>query len=463
MAKRNFENRTLYHGDNLKFLMEMNSGTIDLVATDPPFNKSKDFHATPDSLAKGAKFQDRWSWKKDVQQEWVDQITDDHPALKESIEAARAAHSDGMGAFCCFLAVRLLEMKRILKQTGSIYIHCDPTASHYIKTIMDAIFGRKNFINEIVWNYEKWTNAGNIFQRNHDLILFYGMPEYKFNKQYGERTQRQKSLMKAGYNLGSSNGVRLVRIYDKNNPNVVKKLSEWKAEGRAVYYVDEPEGKALSDVWDIPSLNGQAKERYGYPTQKPLALYERIIETSSDEGDVVLDPFCGCATTLVAAERLKRKWVGMDIWDEAKDAVIKRLSKEGKLNSDQLSSPETLFYWDKIIYETTPPERADNDIKEDRPVYQVPERFQEPGQKMGRQEMVEYLLKHNGPVCQGCDREFSDPRYLELDHNTPRSDGGLNHITNRVLLCGPCNRLKSNRFTLSGLRRENKKLGYMAD
>ena len=151
--RRNFNNRTLFHGDNLPFLRGMNSETIDLIATDPPFNKGRDFHATPDSLASGARFQDRWSWERDVHEEWTDLITDDHPRLMEAIESARYAHSDGMGAFMCFMAVRLLAMRRVLKPTGSIYLHCDPTASHYLKAVMDAIFGHQNFRNEIVWTY----------------------------------------------------------------------------------------------------------------------------------------------------------------------------------------------------------------------------------------------------------------------------------------------------------------------
>ena len=149
----NWQNRTLFHGDNLQFLHAMNSESVDLIATDPPFNKNKDFHTTPDSLAAGAKFQDRWSWERDVHQDWVDQIKDDYPKLMEAIESARHAHSDGMGAFMCFMAVRFLAMRRVLKSTGSIYLHCDPTASHYLKAIMDAIFGWRNFINEIIWIY----------------------------------------------------------------------------------------------------------------------------------------------------------------------------------------------------------------------------------------------------------------------------------------------------------------------
>ena len=151
----------------------MNSDCVDLIATDPPFNKGKDFHATPDSLAKGAKFQDRWSWEKDVHEEWADKITDDYPKLMEAIESARFANSDGMGAFMCFMAVRLLEMRRVLKSTGSIYLHCDPTASHYLKATMDAIFGWKLFRNEIIWCYRGGGVPRKDFARKHDILLRY--------------------------------------------------------------------------------------------------------------------------------------------------------------------------------------------------------------------------------------------------------------------------------------------------
>ena len=129
----------------------MNSETVDLIATDPPFNKNKDFHATPDSIAKGASFQDRWSWEKDVHEEWVDKITDDFPNVMNVINGSRNSYGDDMGAFLCFMGVRLLEMHRILKITGSMYLHCDDTAVHYLKELLDAIFGNENFRNEIVW------------------------------------------------------------------------------------------------------------------------------------------------------------------------------------------------------------------------------------------------------------------------------------------------------------------------
>ena len=430
MTTANFRNRTLYHGDNLPVLRGMNSGSVHLIATDPPFNKGKDFHATPDSLAAGAKFQDRWKWDDDVEGEWVDQITDDWPHVMNVINGSKESYGEDMGAFLCFMAVRLLEMRRVLRDDGSIYLHCDPTASHYLKELMDAIFGKKNFRNEIIWHYGLGAfNATRHYPRKHDILLFYSKTgTYSFNVQRGEVTPQ----MRAKYSHVDDDGRRYMMSYGKR------------------YYLKG--GKPFDTVWDLPSLSPSDSERAGYPTQKPVALYERIIKASSNEGDVVLDPFAGCATTPIAAERLGRQWVGMDIWDGAVDVVRQRMEDSRQLLTDIPT----------IHYETEPPKRTDGG-GEAAPFIQVTERYAEPeGPRMSRAEMYEHLLAQYGRRCQGCDRTFDDPRYLELDHNTPRRDGGLNHVTNRVLLCGPCNRLKAHRFTLSGLREQNRKLGYMA-
>ena len=189
MATPNFANRTLYHGDNLPFLRGINSGTIHLIATDPPFNKGRDFHATPDSLAAGARFEDRWRWDKDVHPDWVDAIQDDWPAVWQVIEAARAAAGDDMAAFLAWLGVRLLEMHRVLRDDGSIYLHIDHTAHAYVKSLMDAIFGRKNFRNEIVWHYGKMSNTKKNFPRNHDTILRYAKTDSYFFRRSKATTQ----------------------------------------------------------------------------------------------------------------------------------------------------------------------------------------------------------------------------------------------------------------------------------
>ena len=271
----------------------MNSESVDLIATDPPFNKSRDFHATLDSLAAGASFQDRWSWERDVHQDWVDQITDDHPRLMEAIESARHAHSDGMGAFICFMAVRLLEMRRVLKPTGSIYLHCDPTASHYLKAVMDAIFGWRSFQNEIIWCYKSGGVSKRHFAKKHDVLLFYA----KNKVQHRFNVLKVKSYGQSGGGQGGA-----VKYYrDKNG----------------IYSI-----VAARDWWEISMLSTTHGERTDYPTQKPLALYERIINASSNSGDIVLDPFAGCATTCVASERRGRQWVGIDIWDKAHNTVV---------------------------------------------------------------------------------------------------------------------------------------------
>ena len=220
------------------------------------------------------------------------------------------------------------------------------------------------------------------------------------------------------------------------------------------------EGKAISDVWRVPVISSSAKERVGYPTQKPIDLYVRIIRAASKKEGIVLDPFAGCATTLIAAEQEGRHWVGIDIWDRAHNVVIERLKQEG-LAADGDSAGKLAF--GNIHYTTEPPTRTDDGEAAAPNLRTKIKMFEPPGQKMSRAAMYKHLLGQNGPKCQGCDRGFDDPRYLDLDHNTPRSDGGINHISNRILLCGPCNRLKSNTLTLSGLRRENKKRGYMAD
>ena len=495
----NFNNRTLFHGDNLDFMRAMNSESVDLIATDPPFNKGRDFHATPDSLAAGASFQDRWSWEKDVHQEWVDQLTDDHPALMEAIESAMHAHSDGMGAYMCFMAVRLLAMRRILKPTGSIYLHCDPTASHYLKAVMDAIFGEKNFRNEIIWKRTSAHNRARRFGPVHDVILFYSRSDkYKWNRIYqtyddnyvanfykhnDERGKyRTGDLTGPGTREGSSGSAW--RSYDPTTAgrhwelppdrslpewfewpdgyaqmNVQERLEVLDSQGLVYWppkgkvpafkrYLDAMGGMAAQDIiYDIPPVTS-GSERIGYPTQKLLPLYERITKASSNEGDIVLDPFAGCATTCVAAERLNRQWAGIDIWDKAHEVVIKRLHDEVGLFGD-------VHYTRDLPVRTDEGDTAAPYLKVKR---SIPE---PPGARMSRADMYDILLSQQGTKCQGCDRKFDDARYLELDHNVPRSDGGINHISNRILLCGPCNRLKSNTYTLSGLRGENKKRGYM--
>lgn len=434
MAEPNFKNRTLYHGNNLDFLQGMNSETVHLIATDPPFNKSKDFHATPDSLAAGARFQDRWSWERDVHEEWTDQIVDDWPAVWEVITAARAAYGDDMGAFLCWLGVRIMEMHRILRQDGSMYLHIDHTAHAYVKALLDAIFGRKQFRNEVVWFYKTGGVSKRWFGRKHDTILFYSKSD-----QYTFNPQKEKSYLSHKY------GFKNVEIMQD-------------AQG---YYTMV----TMRDVWDVPALRGNQPETTGYPTQKPLALYERIIKASSNEGDIVLDPFCGCATTPIAAERHYRQWVGMDIWDGARATVLQRLRNFGLVESAEKRDWQLS---DEVHYETEPPIRTDDNEVAAVALRLRSVRQKEPWQRITHKQMVKILVQaqssHNGVICAGCGRVLEQD-FMQLDHIHPKAEGGENHILNRILLCGPCNRRKRNYLTLTGLQRENKKksVGWMKD
>ena len=444
-AQRNFESRTLYHGDNLPFLRGMNSGTVDLIATDPPFNKSKDFHATPDSIASGARFVDRWSWDRDVHEEWVDAIGDDWPAAWSVIESTRTASGDDMGAFLCWLGVRLMEMHRILADDGSIYLHIDHTAHAYVKALMDAVFGRENFRNEIVWCYTGPSNTKRWFPRKHDTVLYYVK---------SDTAPFYPDAVRIPYTRMTGTGVTSYASKGRTPAELRKMETEYAKRGK------EPEDW----WWDIGAGSHiPAKERTGYPTQKPLALYERIIKASSNEGDLVLDPFCGCATTPVAAERLGREWVGMDIWDGAHKMVLDRLRDEKLAVPDaEFSASPSLITFGSVIYSTTPPVRTDEG-KTAAPTLNLKVQIPEPpGPKMNNAQMKAQLIERNGVVCAGCDRLFDDERYLQLDHNAPRSQGGLHHISNRLLLCGPCNLAKSNTLTLEGLRRHNRANGWMA-
>ena len=483
----NWKNRTLYRRDNLDVLRGMNSETVELIATDPPFNKGKDFHATPESLAAGAKFQDRWSWDDDIHQEWVDQIADDWPRVRAAIDAARMTHSDGMGAFLCYIGVRLIEMRRVLKPTGSLYLHCDATASHYLKWLLDAVFGKENFRREVAW---KRTTAKSQATRCYpnliDSILFYSASDdYTFNPQFvalgegGANKYRYKEPDGRVYRLdnltapgdGKAKRFEFLGVVPKRQWRFDRdRMEELYREGRIVqaapglvpqykFYLDESKGVSVGNVWtDIKVINSQAKERTGYPTQKPLALYERIIKASSNPGDIVFDPFCGCATTLVAAERLGRQWVGADIWDGAKEVVLARLRNESLVrDSDDANS----FFDEELTYVEGKPERTDEGLESVPFLPSKLKQVEPPGPRMSRAEMLQILVERDGIRCQGCFRKFDHPSYLELDHKLPRADGGPNHIHNRTLLCGPCNRTKSNELTLSGLRKKNKQTGFM--
>ena len=464
----NVKNRTLFIADNLDIMRGMDSNTIDLIYLDPPFKSGKQWKAPIGSPAEGAEFKDIWT-DEDIKDEWHGQIAAEHEELYQVIQASEAVYDKSMKIYLTAMAVRLFEMHRILKPTGSIYLHCDPTASHYLKAVMDSLFGKNNFRNEIVWNSATGAknNVTTRFGRGHDILLFYGMPKSKFNVQYEPLTEEYlnshytyteedgRRFQPGDLNAPGTGGHRYEFLgVTKNWRMTEEQAHEWLAEGRIVHqsitpgsrvkiprykrYVDESKGRPALDNWtDIGALNSQALESTGYPTQKPLALLDRIIKASSNEGEMVLDPFCGCATACVAAERLNRQWVGIDISPDAEDITKLRLTDEsetkagrgtGVLKENQLPLPFDPLT--DIIVRKDAPERTDNAeevaVQMRLPRYQThkPELF-------GRQE----------GKCNGCQHLFHF-RNLTVDHIKPQSKGGTDHIENLQLLCAACNSTK---------------------
>ena len=389
----NWANRTLWTGDNLDIMRGMNSESVDLIYLDPPFNSNKNYSAPIGSEAAGAAFKDTWSLS-DVDEAWHGEVADKEPTVYAAIDVAGLTHGKSMKSYLIMMAVRLLEMRRLLKTTGSIYLHCDPTASHYLKTLMDAVFGQGNFRNEIIWAYRRYTARSNRFQREHDAILLYGRSSPVFNvtyEPYGEKSGKRDSHYKQDEN---GNWFR------------------WqKRKGQEPYRVSLSDGRRIGDVWQISHINASAKERVGYPTQKPLALLERIIKASSNGGDMILDPFCGCATALVASDRLQRQWIGIDLSPLAAKLVLKRLRDDRGPLFDDVKHREDI------------PSRTDHGPL---PSYKTHRHT-----LYGRQE----------GVCGGCQIMFPF-RNMTVDHVVPQSRGGSDHLDNLQLLCGACNSMK---------------------
>ena len=416
MATLNVANRTLFIGDNLPVLRGINSESIDLIATDPPFNKGVKAFEGITKAGDNVSYKDVWTWG-DVQAEWTNEILGNHPALYSVIQAANASAGDDMGAFLCWLAVRVLECHRILKPTGSMYLHIDHTAHAYAKTMMDAIFGRKNFRNEIVWAYFGPSNTRRWFPRKHDSILFYAKSDKAVFKREAVRIP-YKIL------VGTPGGKIIGGHHDQD------RVEELRGKG-----------KVVEDYWtDIPPVVNQA-EKTGYPTQKPLALYERIIKASSNEDDVVLDPFAGCATTCVAAERHGRHWIGIDINEEAKGVILDRLQSEIRGS----------MAWNKAVRTPKKPPKRNDGGAPAAPELRIVSRTRN-ARRWPVKEVRETLVGEDGLRCQGCGWEPPYSDYLQIDHKKPRSLGGADERDNYTLLCDPCNRLKSNKLTLTELR-----------
>ena len=353
----------LYYGDNLAVLRDsIADESVDLIYLDPPFNSNAGYNV----LFKGPKgnespaqieaFDDTWQWSDMVSGKALLEVKQspyqDAAAMLDAMVGFLGKNA--MTAYLCMMGVRLTELHRVLKDTGSLYLHCDPTASHYLKILLDAVFGASMFVNEIVW---KRTNtkahAFNRFSSSHDIVLLYRKTDkFVWNAAFEPHSEK---YIKSHYSQIEAGSGRRFTLGDCTNPNPNRPnlTYEWKGitkvwrwtkermqrmedEGRLHYtktgaprykrYLDEMKGTPISSVWtDIPPLNSQAQERLGYPTQKPVALLERILAASSNEGDTVLDPFCGCGTTVHAAQKMNRNWIGIDVTHIAVSLIETRL------------------------------------------------------------------------------------------------------------------------------------------
>ena len=359
----------LYYGDNLHVLRDQEKfpkESVDLIYLDPPFNSKRDYNLlfkSPkghQSEAQITAFEDSWHWGEQAEREFDELVHSTRTEVSELMQALRRFLGENdMMAYLTMMANRLLELHRVLKPTGSLYLHCDPTASHYLKILLDGVFGKEAYLNEIIWKRHSAHSSANRFGPVHDTIFFYGKShlEHRWNSQrigYEEeyldkyykyddgdgRLHWRNSMTAAGVRHGSTG--KVWRGFDPTSRGVhwkftIEKLEELDAKGGIYWppkngwpyikrYREDLKGLAVSDIWDdIDKINPSGNERLGYPTQKPLALLERIIAASSNEGDVVLDPFCGCGTAVHAAHKLKRKWIGIDITHLAISLIEKRL------------------------------------------------------------------------------------------------------------------------------------------
>jgi site-specific DNA-methyltransferase (adenine-specific) len=357
MSPRPITENTLFYGDNLDILRQyISDESVDLIYLDPPFNSSRNYNVLfkdemgVDSESQITAFEDTWHWNLAAEHTYTELLTEAPDHVAKMIESLRGfIGTNQMLAYLVMMAVRLVELHRVLKPTGSLYLHCDPTSSHYLKIILDTIFEPRNFRNEIVWKRKsgrgETDKKSKEFGQQHDTILFYSKTDdnhfntlhsfenaseyieerFKYVDDNGRR-YRKSPLTSPSYRPNLIYEYKGYQPPDKGWAVSRETMEQMENEGRLIFpkdktkrierkaYLDEYKGQPIQSIWaDIPFINPMAQERLGYPTQKPLALLDRIIQTSSNPGDIVLDPFCGCGTAVASAQKLDRKWIGIDI------------------------------------------------------------------------------------------------------------------------------------------------------
>ena len=384
MGQKAFTANTLFYGDNLKILRDyLADESVDLIYLDPPFNSSRAYNVLfkdergAESEAQITAFEDTWHWSEQPYDELRQTATDNAREIVETF--VKVLGRNQLTAYLVMMAARFLELHRVLKPTGSLYLHCDPTASHYLKIILDAVFTPQNFQNEITWRrssaHSDTKQGRKAFGNIADILLYYTKTnDYTFHPQF---TPYDEEYTRTTYNYVDPDGRRwkssditgpggaakgnpyfefmgVKRYWRFSMENLAKMLAEGRiyqsqpgSVPRMKHYLDEMSGIPLQNVWDdIPPISSHAAERLGYPTQKPLALLERIINVSSNAGDLVLDPFCGCGTAIHAAQKLGRTWLGIDITHLAVALMKSRLKDAFDIEKDRgyavIGEPEDL-------------------------------------------------------------------------------------------------------------------------
>ena len=541
MSRLNVLNRTLAIMDNLRFLRSINNECVDLIAIDPPFAANETFIGQPRppitdaemaeerALAEshGAQYnegvgetrvRDFWTWDDDVHMAWKVRIQDDYPAVFAVVEAVEASASENEAAYIAYMAVRLLECHRVLKSTGSMYVHCDSHANSYLRMLINAVFGSENFRNEITWQRTRGRASGRHWGNTTDTILFYSKSRnytWHDTRVAGENTTPTSiDLTAAGVRFGESG--QPWREYNPTNigrhwavPRIGT-LANWIEENAVPNYtliensherlealdtaglirfsrngrpsiirpVEADTGTKVNNLWtDINRLVSTSNERTGYATQKPLALYERIIEASSNPGDVVLDVFAGCATTAVAAEKLGRQWVACDMAYRSWTMLKRRFYSNGYALADMTDATRQALGVHQANLQVAQSQTIgphNLPLREDTtsvPRHDLPSGAKRSSQnaswsgRIPKDEAKSLLINEFGPRCWGCGYRAvrpngtTDETLLEVDHIRARRPAtgtpGDDELYNLALLHRTCNGIKRNQMTLEQLREYN--------